>query len=409
MDIVAILILAAILTFFISNRISEWLNVAAAREQVPEQLQEVYGPDHYLRSRSYLKRTAKYELIKNSVALVFLLVFWFSGGFAALDALLRSLGYSTLVTGTILVVGYVLVIDLLKVPFYLHKLKIDRQFGVGKVTPALFFSDYAKNFIGRLIMLPLPVLGILWIFETMGSDSFLYVWLFVSVCGVFVQDVFLPLLAPLFNKYRSLESGEIRTAVADYAKSVGFEYKDILVVDSSKRTAAAGAHLRGFGKKKSIVLIDNLLRSVTKDELVAVVALAIGRDRFHSRGLALVGTVGMIGIMFYLMSVFIWEPSVFEVFGVLPSVYLGLIFFSLVFPPVELGFSVVRNYVSRRTQIKADHFAATTTGSPASLIAALKKLAVTSLASATPHPVYVLLNHAKPPLAQRLRLIEKAV
>jgi len=407
MDIVTILILSAILTFFLANRVSEWLNVASAG-QVPAQLKEIYGPEHYERSRDYLRRTASYELVKNSAALLCLLVFWFAGGFAALDEFLRGFGLSSLVAGTIFIVAYVLGVDLLKVPFYLHKLKIDRAFGVGKMTTGLFFSDYAKNFVGRLVMLPMPIFGILWIFETMGSDSFLYVWLFVSVCGVFIQDVFLPLLGPLFNKYRPLEAGEIRTAVEEYAKRIDFPYKDILVVDSSKRTAAAGAFLRGFGRKKSIVLIDNLMRTVSKDELVAVVALAIGRERFHSRILALIGTVSMIGIMFYLMSLFVWEPSVFQAFGVQPSVYLGLIFFSLVFPPVELGFSIVRNYVSRRTQMKADAFAASTTGSPAPLMAALKKLSVTSLASLTPHPVYVLLNHPKPPLAQRLQSLANA-
>lgn len=408
MDIVTILIVSAILTFFLANRLSEWLNVASSGQKVPVQLQDIYQPDHYQRSREYLRRTAVYELVKNASAVACILLFWFAGGFAAADNLVRSFGLSTLVGGTIFVVAYVLIIDLLKVPFYLYKLKIDREFNIGKTTPRLFFIDYAKNFIGRLIMLPLPVFGILWIFETMGSNSFLYVWLFVSVCGVFIQDVFLPLLAPLFNKYQPLENGEIRSAVADYAKRVDFPYKDILIVDTSQRTSAAGAFLRGFGKNKSIVLNDNLIRSVSKDELVGVVALAIGRERNDNWLLGLVGTVAMIGIMFYLMSLFIWEPSIFRAFGVQPSVYLGLVFFSLVFPPVELGFSIVRNYVSRSTQRKADAFAASTTGNPDSLIAALKKLSVTSLASLTPHPVYVLLNHAKPPLAQRLQAIAVA-
>ncbi|WP_313918311.1 M48 family metallopeptidase [Tahibacter sp.] len=405
MDVVTVLILSAILTFFATNRFSEWMNVAAASQPVPAQLQEIYQPDHHQRSRDYLKQTAIYEFIKNFSALVCVLAFWFVGGFAAADNLLRSFGLSTLVGGTIFVVSYVLLIDLLKVPFYLYKLKIDREFGVGKTTPALFFVDYAKNFIGRLVMLPLPVFGILWIFEKMGSQSFLYVWLFVSVCGVFIQDVFLPLLAPLFNKYRSLEDGEIRTAVAEYAKRVNFRFKDIVVVDTSQRTAVAGAFLRGFGNSKSIVLNDNLIRSVSRDEMVAAVALAIGRDRFDNWFLGLIGTVGMIGIMFYLMSLFIWEPGIFRAFGVQQSVYLGLVFFSLVFPPVELGFSIVRNYMSRRTQAKADAFAASTTGNPDSVISALKKLSVTSLANLTPHPAYVLLNHAKPPLAQRLQSI----
>jgi len=404
MSTTTLMIVGAILTFYLGNRLSEWLNVLSAGRDMPEQLRGVFQPDHQQRSRAYLKSIATYEFLKNTAALACLLAFWFAGGFAVADEFARSLGFSPLITGTLFVVAYVIAIDVVKVPFYIYqKLRIEREFGLGRTTLGLFFADYLKNLFFKLLMLPWPVLGMLWIFERMGEDSFLYVWLFVSVCAVLVQDVALPLLGPAFNKYRPLEAGEARSAIAAYAEKVGFPCRDILVVDSSKRTIAAGAAIDGFGARKNIVLPDTLLGTLDRDELIAVVALAIGRDRFHNRWLALAGTVGMVGLMFYLITLFIREPSVFEAFGVQPSIYLGLIFFSIVFPPVELVFAIIRHSISRQTQAKADAFAVETTGKPASVASALKKLTAKTLSTLTPHPVYVLLNHPKPPLAQRLQ------
>jgi STE24 endopeptidase len=86
-------------------------------------------------------------------------------------------------------------------------------------------------------------------------------------------------------------------------------------------------------------------------------------------------------------------------------VYAGLLFFGLLYTPIELVLSILMQMISRKNEYEADRFAAATIEQPENLVGALKKLATTSLSNLTPHPFYVWLNYSHPPLLQRIRAI----
>jgi len=88
------------------------------------------------------------------------------------------------------------------------------------------------------------------------------------------------------------------------------------------------------------------------------------------------------------------------------SIYAGLLFFGLLYAPIELVLSVVMQMISRKNEYVADRFAAETIDNPRSLIDALKKLHATNLSNMTPHPFYVFLNYSHPPLLQRVQAIQ---
>jgi STE24 endopeptidase len=114
-------------------------------------------------------------------------------------------------------------------------------------------------------------------------------------------------------------------------------------------------------------------------------------------------------VVFFLASVALQSPGLYEAFRVSqPSVYAGLVFFGLLYTPVELFLGVALNALSRRNENEADHFAAATTGDGASLVSALKRLSTDNLSNLTPHPFYVFLNYSHPPLLDRVRAVEEA-
>jgi STE24 endopeptidase len=90
-----------------------------------------------------------------------------------------------------------------------------------------------------------------------------------------------------------------------------------------------------------------------------------------------------------------------------PSIYAGLVFFSILFSPVDLVISIVMQFFSRKDEYEADRFAALTTQKPTALITALKKLSADNLSNLTPHPFYVFLHYSHPPLAQRVEAMEQ--
>jgi len=88
------------------------------------------------------------------------------------------------------------------------------------------------------------------------------------------------------------------------------------------------------------------------------------------------------------------------------SIYAGLLFFGLLYTPIEILISIMMHVISRRNEYKADHFAAETIDNPSNLIDALKKLSAANLSNLTPHPFYVFLNYSHPPLLQRVQAMQ---
>jgi STE24 endopeptidase len=111
--------------------------------------------------------------------------------------------------------------------------------------------------------------------------------------------------------------------------------------------------------------------------------------------------------MFYLLSFFLHSKELFDAFGMEHApVYAGIVFFGMLFRPVESLLSLLLHAISRRHEYAADRYAAATYGRPDALAEALKKLAVHNLSHLTPHPAYVVLNYSHPPVVERIRALE---
>jgi len=89
------------------------------------------------------------------------------------------------------------------------------------------------------------------------------------------------------------------------------------------------------------------------------------------------------------------------------SVYAGLVFFGMLFTPIDFFTNILMNMYSRKNEYEADRFAVTTTKDNRSLKDALIKLSVNNLGNLFPHPFNVLLNYSHPPLIERIERIEK--
>ena len=409
MNIFAIIILGTLLGTFSIKLVANILNLRAAGEVLPDEFRDVYDREAYEKSQNYLHHSTVFSLVTATFDLVVLLVFWFAGGFNYLDLVVRALGFSPLPTG-IVYIGILLFLQgLVSLPFSIyHTFVLEEKYGFNKTSPLTFISDKLKGiFLG--LVLGTPVLaGLLWFFENTGSLAWVWAWLAVALFGFVLQYAAPTLIMPLFNKFTPLEDGELKSAIMDYARSVAFPLSGIFVIDGSKRSAKANAFFTGFGKQKRIALFDTLIENHTVRELVAVLAHEIGHYKKKHIIIAMCLSFINMGIVFFLLSVFLNNRLLFDAFYMDDlSVYASLLFFSLLYSPVEFILSVLLQFLSRRHEFQADRYAVQTYSGGASLVEALKKLSRKNLSNLTPHPFFVFLNYSHPPVLQRIERIRK--
>ena len=409
MNIFSYIIITALFLDFLLNTIADALNLRALKQEIPPALAGVYKPEEYRKSQEYTRSRTRFGFITSSFGLLIILIFWFTGGFNFLDQIVRSWGFGTIVNGLCYIGILVIAYELLTLPFSVYAtFVIEERFGFNRTTPRIFITDILKG-LALTVLLGVPLLaGILALFEYAGDYAWLYCWLAVTIYMVVMQFIAPIWIMPLFNKFTPMGPGELKDAIQDYARSVGYKVGNISIMDGSKRSTKANAFFAGFGRTKRIALFDTLISKHTIQELVAVLAHEIGHYKKKHILWGIIIGIAHAGLIFFLLSVLLGSPALYQAFYMeQSSVYAGLLFFGLLYTPVEMALSIALQIFSRRNEYEADRFASETTDEPASLVDALKKLATENLSNLTPHPFYVFLNYSHPPLLQRVQAIQR--
>ncbi len=409
MNVFFVIILVAVVVEFLLGVVSNLLNLSALRPEAPEGLEDVYEPEKYAKSQEYTKVNTGFDLIVSTFKLALLLTFWLFGGFNWLDELVRGWELHVILTGVVYIGLLGLAYMAITLPFSIYKtFVIEAQFGFNKTTWGTFVMDRVKG-LGLAIVLGAPLLAaILAFFEYAGDLAWLYAWVAVTIVSLAIQFIAPTWIMPLFNKFTPLEEGKLRDSILDYAKSVNFTVNNILVMDGSKRSSKSNAFFTGFGKNKRIALFDTLVENHTVPELVAVLAHEIGHyKKKHIIQSIVVSAVNGL-IVFFLLSIFLKSEGLFDAFLMDEmSVYAGLLFFGLLYTPVDIVLSMALQYVSRKHEYEADKWSVDTYSRPEELSSSLKKLSQDNLSNLGPHPFFVFLNYTHPPLKERIRAIEQ--
>ncbi len=407
MNIFAVIILLALAVNYFLNLASDLMNLKSLKTPLPEEFRDVFDEEKYREAQEYTRVGTRFGLITSTFSLLILLIFWFAGGFNWVDQLVRDFGYGTIVTGVLFVGILMLAQTIISLPFSVYStFVIEERFGFNKTTPSTFIADRLKGMM-LTVLLGGPLLaGVIAIFEFFGAVAWLYAWLVVILFTLFVQFIAPTWIMPLFNKFSPLEDGDLKKAILDYARNVSFPLQGIYKIDGSRRSSKSNAFFTGFGKNKRIALFDTLIEKHTIPELVAVLAHEVGH--YKKKHIPKNMTISFLhtGVMLYLLSLFIRLPGLHEAFFMEEiSVYAGLLFFGLLYSPIEMILSVMMQVFSRKHEYEADRYAADTTGDPEHMVSVLKKLSVDNLSNLTPHPFHVFLNYSHPPVLERIRAI----
>lgn len=397
-------IIGILLSEYILATTLNFLNAKRFRDSIPEELSDVYSSEEYRKSQEYKWTNYRFGILTSTFSILLILSILIFGGFGWIDNLVFNLtGNSTL--QSLVFFGIIMIgSDLLNTPFsYYQTFVIEEKFGFNKTTIKTFITDKLKGWVMIIVFGGGIVAMVLWFFEWMGTSFWLYTWGLITIFTVFMNLFYSKLIVPLFNKQEPLEEGSLKTKIESYAKNVGFELKNIFVINGSKRSTKANAYFSGFGKEKRVTLYDTLINDLEEDEIVAVLAHEVGHYKKNHILFNLGTSILLTGAMLFILSLFINNPSVSLAIGVTaPSFHAALIGFGMLYSPISEITGLLMNYFSRKFEYQADDFAKHTF-SAAPLVTSLKKLSKNSLSNLTPHPAYVFMHYSHPPLKDRIR------
>ncbi len=409
MNLYAWIILSALFFEFALNLAADILNLKALSPDLPAELTGFYDAATYRRSQKYTRVTTKFGIVTSTLNLGATLIFWFCGGFDALDNLVRTWRLGPTGTGLAYIGILLLLLAIFNLPFNIYKtFIIEEHFGFNKTAPRTFILDMVKE-LGLAIIIGSPLLAIvLAFFQYAGDQAWLYCWIISTIFILFIQFIAPTWIMPLFNKFQPLEEGELKERIMAYARSANFPLGGIFIIDSSRRSTKSNAFFTGFGKNKRIVLYDTLIERHTIEELLSILAHEIGHYKKRHILTGIIISILHMGVIFFLLSVFLTHKGLYDAFSMRHiSIYAGFIFFGMLYSPVELVLSFFTNMLSRRNEYQADRFAIETTRLPEAFINALKKLSVYNLSNLTPHPFYVFLHASHPPILKRILNVKR--
>jgi len=402
-------IIIGILVFdFLLDQLLGYLNYTWYSKAIPQELEDVYDTDEYLKSQDYKKTNYKFSLLSGTFSFITILVFLFFDGFAIIDTWARSFTDNQIVIALLFFMVIAVAGELISLPFSLYStFVIEEKFGFNKTTGKTFVLDKIKSWL-VMALLGGGILSLIIIcYDWAGTNFWWYVWILIFAISLLMNMFYARWFVPLFNKQTPLEEGALKAAISKYAQGVGFQLDKIFVIDGSKRSTKANAYFSGFGSEKRVTLYDTLLEKLSEEEIVAVLAHEVGHyKRKHIIYNLIAGTI-TTGFTLWLFSLFVDSSTLSEALGVsISSFHVGLVAFGLLYSPISTLTGIIMSLLSRKFEYEADAYARDTyEGEP--LISALKKLNKTSLSNLTPHPAYVFFNYSHPTLHQRMMAMRK--
>jgi STE24 endopeptidase len=235
----------------------------------------------------------------------------------------------------------------------------EHQYGLATQDFGAWFLDQLKGLGVGLIIAPLVITVIYAAVRKAGQRWWVIAGGLGFAFSLFFSMLFPVFIAPLFNDYKPLPDGEVRTAVLSLAHANQIPTEHVEWFDASRQTTRISANVSGFAGTTRVNLNDNLMNKTSLPEIKAVMGHEMGHYVLnHALRLTIYSSlVTLIGLWFVNFS-FGWAQARWgRHWGVdglgdpagLPLVVALFAVFSTVMTPVN-------NSIVRQAEAEADAF-----------------------------------------------------
>jgi STE24 endopeptidase len=388
-----------------------WLEIINLRymkkygNRVPEGFEDAVDEPTLKKTHAYTVETSTLSIVESLFDSGIFLLFLFGGLLNFYNSWVSSLGLSFVYAGAAFFLLLTHASTILSVPFGLYgTFRIERKYGFNTMTLKLWIVDLLKNLLITTILLGAVSICGLWIIRKSPDYWWLFIWGFFFVFSIFMMYISPYVLEPLFNKFTPLEGGSLEERIRAMMERTGIRVSRVFKMDASKRSRHSNAYFSGIGKVKRIVLYDTLIRQMSEDEILAVLAHEAGhwKKKHVLKMIAVAEVLSLVGA--YIAFRVLRADFLDGIFSIQhPTFFSSLVILGFLFGIVSPPFTPLFSYFSRRHENEADRFAAELTANPGSLASALIKLSKENLSNLHPHPLYAKIYYSHPPVVERVK------
>ncbi|MEO8742849.1 MAG: M48 family metallopeptidase [Lysobacteraceae bacterium] len=152
----------------------------------------------------------------------------------------------------------------------------EHQYGLSTQSIGGWLGDSSKGLLVGLIIAPLVISTLYSMVRRLGAR-----WWIWATAGSFVLMLFFSMIAPvflspIFNDYKPLPDGPVRSAVLSLARANRIPTEHVVWFNASKQTTRVSANVSGFLNTTQVSLNDNLVNKTSLAEIKAVLGHEMG-------------------------------------------------------------------------------------------------------------------------------------
>ncbi len=236
-----------------------------------------------------------------------------------------------------------------------------REHAYGMATQSFgpWFGEQLTGLAVSLVVTALAVAALYGVIRRSGESWWLWGTVTSMVLLVLMLLVGPVWIDPLFNTYKPVENGEVKSAVLAMAHANGVPADNIVEFDASRQTTRISANVAGIFGSAAVRLNDNLLRRTSLPEIRAVMGHELGHYVMNHiykmlTAFSLIVLVGFLAVRWAMARLLGSHGDRLGLRGVSDVASLPL--FAAVFSVYMLMATPLVNTVIRVNEIEADRF-----------------------------------------------------
>ena len=378
------------------------------KNKIPERFKKVDTEEWYKKSIEYNLERVRFQIFTALFSSIVLIIFTLGGLFNYLAKIVINTTSSDVLGAVILGLLLLIVEEIISIPLAIYStFVIEERHGFNKTTKKTFATDVIKSLLISATISSLLYAIVIYIVVNLGEMWWLYAFGAVFLLQAIIFFLYPVLIMPLFNKFEPLDDEAFKKPIEKLLEKIDFKSKGLFVMNASLRSTHGNAFFTGFGKNKRIVFFDTLLKTITPDEMEAILGHELGHYKLGhiKKGLLSSLVFGFIG--FYLLSEIIQSNNFFLDHGLENlTIYSKFLLFYLVVGSYTFFTKPFTSALSRKREFEADDFSFQYTDGEY-MISGLLKLSKDNASNLTPDPLYSSYYYSHPPIAERVLSIEK--